>query len=150
MLTDTEIRKSKPTDKAYRLPDGKGLFLFIAIRDHSGRHGPPVVRAVATIPRRGIPCRLRKRTTCGPTWSWPGESTKSIRGLIEMHDMLMGGHPARNTPVYYKYGLPGSYDLNWGFEQMWECLSDITSGRNLVVYYYNLSCATCRSICTSI
>ena len=29
MLTDTEIRKSKPTDKAYRLPDGKGLFLFI-------------------------------------------------------------------------------------------------------------------------
>ena len=20
------------------------------------------------------------------------------------------------TPVYYKYGLPGSYDLNWGFK----------------------------------
>ncbi|MGD0830692.1 MAG: Arm DNA-binding domain-containing protein, partial [Terracidiphilus sp.] len=29
MLTDTEIRKSKPTDKAYRLADSKGLFLFI-------------------------------------------------------------------------------------------------------------------------
>jgi integrase len=29
LLTDTEIRKSKHTDKAYRLPDGKGLFLFI-------------------------------------------------------------------------------------------------------------------------
>ena len=29
LLTDTEIRKSKPTDKGYRLPDGKGLFLFI-------------------------------------------------------------------------------------------------------------------------
>ena len=29
MLTDTEVRKSKPTDKAYRLTDGKGLFLFI-------------------------------------------------------------------------------------------------------------------------
>jgi integrase len=28
-LTDTEIRKSRPGDKAYRLPDGKGLFLFI-------------------------------------------------------------------------------------------------------------------------
>jgi hypothetical protein len=28
-LTDTEIRKSKPTDKPYRLPDSKGLFLFI-------------------------------------------------------------------------------------------------------------------------
>jgi hypothetical protein len=29
LLTDTEIRKSKPTDKAYRLPDSKGLFLFV-------------------------------------------------------------------------------------------------------------------------
>jgi len=29
LLTDTEVRKSKPTDKAYRLTDGKGLFLFI-------------------------------------------------------------------------------------------------------------------------
>src|SRR5665213_2767059 len=28
-LTDTEIRKSKPGDKAYRLPDSKGLFLFV-------------------------------------------------------------------------------------------------------------------------
>jgi integrase len=28
-LTDTEIRKSKPGEKAYRLPDGKGLFLFV-------------------------------------------------------------------------------------------------------------------------
>ena len=69
--------------------------------------------------------------------------------LIEMHDMLMGGHPARNTPVYYKYGLPGSYDLNWGFEQMWECLSDVTSGRNRGCTT-TTSVATCRSICTSI
>ena len=29
MLTDTAIRRSKPTGKAYRLPDGKGLFLFV-------------------------------------------------------------------------------------------------------------------------
>jgi hypothetical protein len=28
-LTDTKIRKSRPGDKAYRLPDSKGLFLFI-------------------------------------------------------------------------------------------------------------------------
>lgn len=28
-LTDTEIRKSKPREKAYRLPDTKGLFLFV-------------------------------------------------------------------------------------------------------------------------
>jgi hypothetical protein len=28
-LTDKELRKSRPEDKAYRLPDSKGLFLFI-------------------------------------------------------------------------------------------------------------------------
>ena len=28
-LTETEIQKSKPREKPYRLPDGKGLFLFI-------------------------------------------------------------------------------------------------------------------------
>jgi integrase len=28
-LTDTEIRKSRPGEKAYRLPDSKGLFLFV-------------------------------------------------------------------------------------------------------------------------
>jgi len=29
LLTDTAIRRSKPADKAYRLPDSKGLFLFV-------------------------------------------------------------------------------------------------------------------------
>jgi len=60
--------------------------------------------------------------------------------LIEMHDMMMGGANPRNTPVYYKYGLPGSYDLNWGFELMWNPMDDITSGRARSLYYYNLSC----------
>jgi hypothetical protein len=60
--------------------------------------------------------------------------------LIEMHDMMMGGAVPRNTPVYYKYGLPGSYDLNWGFELMWNPLADITSGRARSLYYYNLGC----------
>jgi hypothetical protein len=60
--------------------------------------------------------------------------------LIEMHDMMMGGANPRNTPVYYKYGLPGSYDLNWGFELMWNPMNDITSGRARSLYYYNLSC----------
>ncbi len=31
--------------------------------------------------------------------------------LIEMHDMIGAGYP-RYTPVYYKYGLPDSYDEN--------------------------------------
>jgi hypothetical protein len=60
--------------------------------------------------------------------------------LIEMHDMMMGGSNPRNTPVYYKYGLPGSYDDNWGFELMWNPMDDITSGRARSLYYYNLGC----------
>ena len=54
--------------------------------------------------------------------------------------MMMGGCNSRNTPVYYKYGLPGSYDSNWGFELMWDPMADITSGRARAMYYYNLGC----------
>jgi len=60
--------------------------------------------------------------------------------LIEMHDMLAGGTTHRITPVYYKYGLPGSYDDNWGFELMWSPLSDIKERRCLALYYYNMGC----------
>ena len=60
--------------------------------------------------------------------------------LIEMHDMIAGGTRQRFTPVYYKYGLPGSYDENWGFELMWEPMEDILSGRARALYYYNLGC----------
>lgn len=60
--------------------------------------------------------------------------------VIEMHDMVVGGCTLRYTPVYYKYGLPGSYDVNWGFELMWQPMEDILSGRALALYYYNLGC----------
>lgn len=60
--------------------------------------------------------------------------------LIEMHDMISGGSILRYTPVYYKYGLPGSYDENWGFELMWQPMEDILSGRARALYYYNLAC----------
>lgn len=60
--------------------------------------------------------------------------------LIEMHDMLAGGNSARPTPVYYKYGLPGSYDENWGLELMWDPMADLRSGRGFALYYYNLAC----------
>lgn len=59
---------------------------------------------------------------------------------IEMHDMLAGGSPARPTPVYYKYGLPGSYDDNWGLELMWDPMADLREGRADALYYYNLAC----------
>jgi hypothetical protein len=60
--------------------------------------------------------------------------------LIELHDMLDGGSTRRMTPVYYKYGLPLSYDDNWGFELMWNPMEDIKAGRGLAMYYYNLAC----------
>ena len=59
--------------------------------------------------------------------------------LIEMHDMLNGGWTMRGTPIYYKYGLPGSYDDNWGFELMWDVLNDLKSGRAKMLYYANLA-----------
>ena len=58
--------------------------------------------------------------------------------LIEMHDMIAGGTPARCTPIYYKYGLPGSYDDNWGFELMWNPMADLVEGRTAALYYANL------------
>lgn len=60
--------------------------------------------------------------------------------LIEMHDMVTGGSPIRYTPVYYKYGLPESYDENWGLELMWDSMKDIQEGRARSLYYYNLGC----------
>ena len=60
--------------------------------------------------------------------------------LIELHDPVAGGNPVRFTPVYYKYGLPGSYDENWGFELMWDPMSDLKEDRARALYYYNLGC----------
>ncbi len=62
------------------------------------------------------------------------------RVIIEMHDMISGGVLQRHTPVYYKHGLPGSYDENWGFELMWQPMEDIISGRARSLYWYNLAC----------
>jgi hypothetical protein len=60
--------------------------------------------------------------------------------LIELHDPIAGGTTVRYVPVYYKYGLPGSYDENWGFELMWEPMEDLRQGRGRSLYYYNLGC----------
>ncbi|MGC9342997.1 MAG: hypothetical protein ACP5E3_09875, partial [Bacteroidales bacterium] len=60
--------------------------------------------------------------------------------LIEMHDMLVGGQYSSVTPVYYKYGIPGSYDENWGFELMWKPMEHIKNKTAVAMYYYNLAC----------
>jgi hypothetical protein len=60
--------------------------------------------------------------------------------LIEMHDPIAGGAPQRPTPIYYKHGLPGSFDENWGFELMWNPMADIVEGRATALYYANMGC----------
>lgn len=58
--------------------------------------------------------------------------------IIELHDPIH--NLDRYMPVYYKYGIPGSYDENWGFELMWDPLEAIKTGRAKSLYYYNLGC----------
>ena len=60
--------------------------------------------------------------------------------VIEMHDPIAGGNAVRRTPVYYRYGLPGSFDDNWGFELMWQPMKDLRTGAARSLYYYNLGC----------
>lgn len=57
---------------------------------------------------------------------------------LENPSIAAGGSSVRFTPVYYKYGLPGSYDMNWGFELMWSPMADIVEGRTTALYYANL------------
>lgn len=68
--------------------------------------------------------------------------------LIEMHDPALGGAPERACPIYYGYGkCPGGeqvcqalgFDTVWAFELMWKPMEDLTSGRSIALYYYNLA-----------
>ena len=88
-----------------------------------------------------IPCRTRKEDHIRANLDLAQRiHAKYPKVLIEMHDMLCGGNPWRLTPIYYKYGLPGSYDDNWGFELMWNPMDDIKQGRGLALYYSNMGC----------
>lgn len=68
--------------------------------------------------------------------------------LIEMHDPAVGGAPMRVCPIYYGYGrCPEGegvcqalgFDTVWAFELMWKPMEDLTSGRSIALYYYNLA-----------
>jgi len=59
--------------------------------------------------------------------------------IIEQHDPISGGVLHRHSPVYFGYG-PGSFDVSWGFELMWQPMEDILSGRARSLYWYNLGC----------
>jgi hypothetical protein len=53
--------------------------------------------------------------------------------LIEAHD-----RGVRNQ-LYYQHGLPHSFDENWGFEFMWNPMSDLIALKALSLYEYNLA-----------
>jgi hypothetical protein len=61
---------------------------------------------------------------------------------IEAHDPVWPWSSSIYVPTYFQHGFgpQGSYDENWGFEYMWDCLNDLKSGRALALYYYNLGC----------
>ena len=62
---------------------------------------------------------------------------------IETHDPIWPWATSIYVPTYFQHGFgtTGSYDENWGFEYMWDCLNDLKSGRALALYYYNLGCS---------
>jgi hypothetical protein len=57
---------------------------------------------------------------------------------IEMHDFVVSGVSDPYCPVYLGYG-PDGFDEVWGWELMWDPMSDLTSGKALALYYFNLA-----------
>ncbi len=71
------------------------------------------------------------------------EVRRQCPGLVaEAHDPVWPWSTSIYTPTYFGqgFGERGSYDENWGFEYMWNCIEDLKSGRALALYYYNLGC----------
>jgi len=71
------------------------------------------------------------------------EVRKQCPGLIvEAHDPVWPWSESIYVPTYFQqgFGENGSYDENWGFEYMWDCINDLKSGKALALYYYNLGC----------
>lgn len=71
------------------------------------------------------------------------EVRRQCPGLIaEVHDPVWPWWGSVYVPTYFGqgFGEQGSYDENWGFEYMWDCLNDLRSGRALALYYYALGC----------
>ncbi|GGD53949.1 hypothetical protein [Paenibacillus nasutitermitis] len=63
--------------------------------------------------------------------------------LTEVHDPVWPWSNALYAPTYFRQGAQGigSYNENWGFEYMWNCIEDLKTGKALALYYYNLGCS---------
>jgi hypothetical protein len=62
--------------------------------------------------------------------------------LIEAHDPVWPWQN-RYCPTYYRQGFDSAaaYQENWGFEFMWNCITDLHAGKALTLYYYACSCS---------
>lgn len=93
------------------------------------------------------PCVANDHGHSEPTT--PEDHVRAVYGLIEaMHkarpDVLVEAHDpiwswfVRYLPVYFRQGFcgKGSYEENWGFEFMWDCIEDLRQGRARALYYY--------------
>ena len=58
--------------------------------------------------------------------------------LIEAHDRVVGGITEYH-PMYYQHIGRNRYDENWGYEFMWNPLSDLLSGKAVSLYEYNMA-----------
>lgn len=87
-----------------------------------------------------------------PAPSTPEEHVRGMYEIIEKvretsPDLLVEAHDpvwpwaVRYLPVYYRqgFGAGASYQENWGFEFMWDCLNDLKSGRAMSLYYYAMA-----------
>jgi hypothetical protein len=94
-------------------------------------------------PTHGHPVPTTPLDHCLAVYRLCCEIRQACPGLtIETHDPVWPWSTSIYVPTYFQHGFgdQGSYDENWGFEYMWDCLNDLKSGRALALYDYNLSC----------
>ena len=61
------------------------------------------------------------------------------QAVIEQHDPITGPGTPRYAPTYFMHAKPGAFDELWGFEYMLNLLDDLTTGRALALYDFNLA-----------
>jgi hypothetical protein len=58
--------------------------------------------------------------------------------LIEAHDRIVGGSSPYHA-LYFQHGDENTFDENWGYEFMWNPLSDLISKKAISLYEYNMA-----------
>ena len=132
-LCNEPFRKEKER-RADKLAQDGAYFIMLDEMDWRGpcyHPGHGHARPSTAYEHADAVCRLAKHI----------KNTNHIQ--VEVHDPVWPWNSAIYTPSYWRQGFSqeGSYQENWGFEFMWDCIEDLRSGRALSLYYYNLSCS---------